>query len=194
MEKKHKLIAGGLIGAILVAGASYYFYNYPNPFNHYTTEVHVHADLVIVVNDNKVDLTLDKYQSTKTHVLDHRVHLHDNKGDVIHRHSDDVTLEIFLKSIGFTLTDTCLTNDTGERFCTDDTHELVLYVNKKPVEDPSDYITKEDDKVLLYFGSKNNPRREEYFGGITNNSCIYSGTCPERGIAPPENCGLTCEI
>ena len=194
MEKKHAIIFGGIIALIILSGAGYYIYTYHNPFTDYTEEVHVHADFGIVVNDKKVDLTLDKYQSTKSHILHKHVHLHENKGDVIHRHSDDITMDVFLKSIGFTLTDTCLTNDTGERFCTDDTHELVLFVNKKSVKNPTSYLTEEDDKILLYYGNKNNPSLEEYFSGITNNSCLYSGTCPERGIAPPESCGLTCEI
>jgi hypothetical protein len=178
---------------VLFAGGGYYLYQKYNPFTYYDDEVHVHADFMIIINDEWIRLTDEKYQSSTKQILHKNVHLHDGKDDVVHRHADGITFAQFLQSVGFTLTDTCLTKDTGEQYCANETNELVLYVNGKSV-DKTTYVTEENDKVLLYYGTPNSPKVSEYQAAITDNSCFYSGTCPERGVAPPESCGLTCEI
>lgn len=174
--------------------ASYYLYQKYNPFTYYDDEVHVHADFLIYVNDQKVELTSEKYQSSTKQILHKNVHLHDGDDSVVHRHAEGITFAEFLSSVGFTLTNECLTKDTGEIFCADTEKVLALYVNKEPVSDIASYIPQEEDQVLLYYGTKDNQKLSEYLGAITDESCIFSGTCPERGIAPAESCGLTCEI
>jgi hypothetical protein len=184
----------GIILTTLIAGGGYYLYQKYNPFTYYDDEVHVHADFMVIVNDEWIRLTDEKYQSSVKQVLHKNVHLHDGKDDVVHRHADGITFANFLSSIGFTLTNECLTNDQGTSYCADDNNVLTLYVNGVPKTILTEYIPEEEDKVLLYYGSPANPKISEYQSAITNNSCFYSGTCPERGIAPPESCGLTCEI
>lgn len=180
--------------SIVVAAASYYLYQKYNPFTYYDDEVHVHADFLIYINDQKIDLTDPKYQSSAEQILHKNVHLHDDEDNVVHRHAEGITFAEFLNSVGFTLTNDCLTLDTAEAFCNNETQVLMLYVNKEPYVDISSYIPQEEDQVLLYYGTKGNPNLNQYLDSITNDSCIYSGTCPERGVAPAESCGLTCEI
>jgi hypothetical protein len=189
---KKYLIPGVILVAI--AGASYYLYQKHNPFTYYEDEVHVHADFLIYINDKKIDLTDVKYQSSTEQILHKNVHLHDGEDNVVHRHAEGITFAEFLGSIGFTLTNDCLTTDDGERFCDSEETVLTLYVNKEPYSNITSYIPQEEDQVLLYYGTKNNPNLNQYLDSITDESCIYSGTCPERGIAPAESCGLTCEI
>ena len=52
----------------------------------------------------------------------------------------------------------------------------------------------DEDKVLLYYGDHSRENIESWFEQISNDACIYSYTCPERGTPPPESCGLTCEL
>jgi hypothetical protein len=179
---------------VTIAGASYYLYQKHNPFTYYEDEVHVHADFLIYVNDKKLDLTDVKYQSSAEQILHKNVHLHDDEDNVVHRHAEGITFAEFLSSVGFTLTNDCLTIDTGEAFCDSEETVLTLYVNKEPFTDIATYISQEEDQVLLYYGTKDNPSLNQYLESVTNDSCIYSGTCTERGVAPPESCGLTCEI
>ena len=178
----------------IVAGASYYLYQKHNPFTYYEDKVHVHADFLVYINDKKIDLTDVKYQSSVEQILHKNVHLHDGEDKVVHRHAEGITFAEFLSSVGFTLTNDCLTTDTNENLCSNEGSVLTLYVNKQPYADITSYIPQEEDQVLLYYGAKDNPNLNQYLDSITDESCIYSGTCPERGIAPPESCGLTCEI
>jgi hypothetical protein len=127
-------------------------------------------------------------------VLHKNVHLHDGDDHVVHRHAEGITFAEFLTSLGFTLSNECLTDDNGAKYCTDVENVLTLYVNKTPATIATEYIPQEEDQILLYYGQRDNEKLGEYLNSITDESCIFSGTCPERGIAPAESCGLTCEI
>jgi hypothetical protein len=157
-------------------------------------EVHVHADFLMYLNDKKIDLTKDKYQSTSEHLEHDDFHLHDHEGNILHRHDQGITFPSFLKSIGFVLTPTCITTDEGEKLCADDKNELSLYVNGESLSKPGEYVIDDEDRVLLYYGEMDSPDLQTYLSEITDEACIYSGTCPERGSPPPESCGLTCDI
>lgn len=159
-----------------------------------STEVHVHGDFAFYVLDKKIDLTADKYQSTPESIKHPNMHFHDNIDTVIHRHAEGVTLGEFMSSLGFTLTNSCITMDTGVSYCGDEKNVLKLYINGKPERDIADYITSEEDRILLYYGDPQSPTIAAYQAAITEQSCMYSGTCPEKGTPPSENCGLTCEI
>lgn len=156
--------------------------------------VHVHSDFAFYVLGNKIDLTSPKYQSSMEGIKHPSIHLHDNFDNVIHRHASDVTFEDFINSIGFTLTNSCLTMDTGTKYCTDAINTLKLYVNGRPKTDVTTYIIQEEDQILLYYGDPKSPDIIKYQEQITEDSCLYSGNCPERGEPPAESCGLTCEI
>lgn len=156
--------------------------------------VHVHSDFAFYVLGNKIDLTSEKYQSSSENTKHKTIHFHDGFDNVIHRHAKEVTFTDFLSSIGFTLTNTCLTMDTGTELCTDATNTLKLYVNGRPKTDVATYIIKEEDQILLYYGDPKSPDIIKYQEQITEDSCLYSGNCPERGDPPAESCGLTCEI
>ena len=184
---------------ILFFGLAYLLYTQYDDIASYFTppvkkEVHVHADFSFYVLGQKMNLTADKYQSAKGTAKHRYIHFHDGSDSVIHRHAEGVTLREFLASIGFTLTNSCITLDTGTKYCTDEKNALVLFVNGKPVTDVSSYVTQEKDKVFLYYGDPNSSDITKYQNEVTDQSCLYSGTCPERGKPPTESCGLTCEI
>ncbi len=158
-------------------------------------QVHVHADFVVSVNGERLRFTDAEYQATAQNLPHTDLHLHDGVDNVIHRHADGVTFAEFINSLGLTLTDTCLTTKDGTPYCTDDTSALRLFVNTEPVPVITEYIFNEEDQILLYYGNASNQAIiDELLNSITDEACIYSGTCPERGVAPPESCGLTCEL
>jgi len=166
--------------------------NHPiaDPFD---SKYHVHADFHIIVNDTLVELSGDAFQTTSQQELHEHAHLHDNNGDMMHIHDVDITFAEFLGSLGIVLTDTCVTLDN--QFCTNDTDQLVLYINGEQYPDPiTQYVPVDNDRLLLYYGSSDNPNLATYKVAIPDDACFYSGTCPERGVAPDEDCGLTCEL
>ena len=195
MNKK-VLIWGVIVGAVVMRLFLVINTNDEHGLDDHThnSEVHVHADFMMMIDGKRIDLTQDKYQSKVGDIKHENIHLHDHQGNIIHRHAEDVTFGDFLRSIGFSFTDECLTLDTGEVYCADADNELRLYVNDKVLSPINDYIIQDNDQVLLYYGEKNSAEINSLLDSITDEACIDSGTCPERGTPPPEACGLTCEV
>ncbi len=157
-------------------------------------EYHVHADFLIFVNGEQVDLSDESFMTTATQSLHTDAHLHDGNGEVKHIHAEGITFAEFLNSLNIQLDSTCLSIDDTE-YCSSDSKVLALYVNNEPYEGVyEEYIPVDDDRVLLYFGENNPEQIATLMNQVKSDSCYYSGTCPERGIAPPESCGLTCEL
>jgi len=196
LQPWHACILGIIIGGV----GTYFFLESQTTDNWYdnvdiaSEEHHTHADFLVYINGEQLDFTADKYQTTAENMLSETVHLHDNQGDVIHFHAEGVTLEEFFSSLGFTITNDCLTTDTGETHCTDGANVLELYVNGELVADIPNAELVDEDQKLLYFGTPNPPGLQTYLDSVSDRACIYSGTCPERGTPPPEECGLTCEL
>lgn len=131
---------------------------------------HAHFDVRIVVNGNAIDLTQDKYQSKEGAELDPNVHLHDKNGKVVHIHKEGVTLGELLDSLKL--------NITGR-----------LFVNGKEVTgDLRKYTPQDLDKVLIVSGTMTDAQITSQESLVSNDSCIYSLKCPERGTPPPESC------
>ena len=179
---------------ILLGIFSFRFYQASQMHDHYDTDVHVHSDFAVYVQDKKLDLTSDKYQSSLKSEKDENVHIHDGNDHVLHRHADAITFANFLKSIGFTLTDDCFTTDSGETICSDEKNEVALYVNGEKRSDVTSYINQEEDRILVHVGPRNNPNLQTYLDSVTDEACIPSGTCLERGQPVSETCGLTCDL
>ena len=156
-------------------------------------EYHVHADFLIYLEDERYDLSAESFMTTDQQELHPDAHLHDGNGKVMHVHAEGITFSEFLTSLGFTITDTCLQTPEGTEYCETADAQLLFYVNGELAE-LATYVPDDDDRLLLYFGDPESERIAEYLEAIPDDACYYSGTCPERGVAPPESCGLTCEL
>ncbi|HIH15840.1 MAG TPA: hypothetical protein HA252_00355 [Candidatus Diapherotrites archaeon] len=141
-------------------------------------EIHHHFDFLLYLDGQAVDLGQDQYQATAEHPLDERVHLHDGNGKVVHIHAAEVTLDDFLDSLGIEL------------------HEvegLRIYVNGREEKLGLDYQPKDLDQILVT-DSASEATIQEQLASLTNNACIYSEKCPERGKPPTESCVGQCVI
>lgn len=201
-------LVGVLVGAIFMAvatgTAATLLSSFSTPTLHNTLdghshnvdedEVHVHADWKVVINGEHIRFVDEKYQSITGSVQHNDIHLHDYEDIVIHRHADGVTFVDFLNSIGYDLTDTCLTNDKGESFCNENANEVQLIVNGQRMLTTDDYIVADEDRILLYYGNVNDPALPDYIASVTDEACLYSGTCLDRGFKTTTTCGVTCEI
>ena len=132
--------------------------------------------------------------TTAQQELHEHAHLHDGNGEVKHLHQREVAFAEFLDSLGVTLSDTCIIYE-DEEYCSNETKELRLFVNNEPFSGAiTDYEITDEDRLLVYYGEYDEETITRYLNEVKNDACYYSGTCPERGVAPPESCGLTCEI
>jgi len=196
---KIKIILLLLAAIILSGGSVYYFFTtstqeHPIGYAYSQDKVHVHSDFIVSLDGTTYDFTDDQYQSKPNRTLHAHIHLHDNNDKVIHRHDHDITIADFFNSLGFTLTDECVITDTGLEYCSNGEKKLQLYVNNQQISPFTSYVNQEEDRILLFYGKPGEPLLTDLLNNITDTACIFSGTCPERGIAPPESCGLTCEM
>ena len=141
-------------------------------------EYHTHFDIKIYINGKELDLTQEKYQSTTDSELDSDVHLHDRNGKVFHIHKEGTTLGQFLRSLKLDL--------VGK-----------LYVNGVEKGDIANYKPQDLDKIVVIQGSATDTQIKNMITSVSNDACIYSEKCPERGTSPPEECvgglGTGCE-
>ena len=115
------------------------------------------------------------------------LHLHDGIGHVIHRHKPGQSIGEFLESLNFTFTDNCLQTDENKRYCTNENEKWQMIINKKLVPMNTQYVFADEDQILLSYGARETEIQKQW-NAITNDSCLYSKTCPERGDPPAENC------
>lgn len=194
---KRAFLGGLIIGALLMRVFFVVTNNEPeheHSEHTHSEDVHEHGDFSVVIDGRTLDFTGDQYQSSAEQIRHANTHLHDNQGNIVHRHAENVTFNDLLTSIGFTYTGDCLTLDTGEIYCSDDEKTLALFVNNALQDDPLAYIVQDNDRILLYYGDLDDTKLTEYLDAVSDEACIYSGTCPERGLPPAEGCGLTCEV
>lgn len=160
-------------------------------------DVHEHADFALFINGQKFDFSPAKYQSDKNDEPDHDhgshqhdpyTHLHDKKSQIIHTHKAGVTLGYFLKTIGFEITNSCLTTDTKKQYCDDDVSSLKFFVNGKRNARPDQYEIMDLDRLLVSYGPLTDPDLTAQLKALTDEACIYSEKCPERGKPPTEQC------
>lgn len=127
----------------------------PKPTISKTEAYHVHANFKVFLNGAAVDFS--KYSED-----DPDIHIHDNKGDLLHIHKQGIPLSQFFTSIKMEL-------PAG----------IKLYVNGKENSQGLQYIPMDLDKVLLTDGP---------IVAVGDDACIYSLKCPERGKPPTEKC------
>ncbi len=152
-------------------------------------QYHAHADLRVVLANNPVNLSQAKYQSSKAaKVLNENIHLHDGKGTILHMHKAEATLGEFFKSLGMELESTCFTLDTRVKYCSNGTQTLRLYVNGKEEINPPTYAPKDLDRILIVYGTESDEQIAALSKTVTDEACIYSLKCPERGKPPTEEC------
>lgn len=170
-------------------------------------EVHEHVDFAVYTNGKKIDFSKAEYQSDPMdkdvakdgarEEHDPFTHLHDGKSNIIHKHREGVTIGYFFKTIGFDLTKDCFTTPTKESFCTNDTSSLKFFVNGKRSTLYDAYELHDLDRVLITYGPTLDNTVQTQLTSVSDEACIYSEKCPERGKPPTESCvgglGTHCE-
>jgi len=153
-------------------------------------KVHEHSDLKVYLNDTLLNLSQDKYQSTKEKPLNEDTHLHDGNGNNVHKHRTKITMGDFFKSLGIGFTKDCFILDTGENFCSEGDKTLKFFVNGKENQEFGQYEFTDLDRLLITYGSPSPEVLQKQLNSVTDQACLYSEKCPERGTPPTENCAV----
>ncbi len=193
VSPKHFIL--GLLVLIAIAGVIEFQYAKTHPSDE-TPAYHIHADVSVVVNGKRLPFTdFLLYQNPvgceDTTVTNHsgeiEAHFHNGNDQVAHFHAPDVTWRQFWQARNVTITDTCLSLPTGEQWCNAPGAAWQMRVNGQGVSWNLDVKPADLDRVLLWYGPPATQANFDSF--VSNDSCIYSGKCPERGTAPAELCG-----
>jgi hypothetical protein len=147
---------------------------------------HIHADIAVFVNGKKVDLNSDLYSSGEDTVHGKYIHMHDNNGAVIHIEQTGVTLRDFFLGVDGDMSWGCLKLESKE-YCSSPWSGLKVYINGKRSWYGSAYQPHDLDRILITFGPWITDTAGEQ-AAITDQACIYSLKCPERGTPPEEDC------
>lgn len=110
---------------------------------------HAHANLFVIINNNLVEMAEDKYM-----LKNEAIHLENSDGLTIHKHATGITVSYFLSTLGFKMSQTCLSLDTGEQFCNTGGKKLSMVVNGAFITDFSAYEIAQGDQVLVNYGSE----------------------------------------
>lgn len=166
---------------------------------------HAHADFAMWFDGEKFDFSQQKYMSeapranaegeiVPTEIPGRRhLHLHDGNGHIIHRHKPGLTLGDFFRSIGFTMTKTCLKTDEGREACdTGKSHWRMIVNGEERPMDPG-YVFNDLDQILLSYSASDTAYQDQW-KELTDEACKYSQTCPWRGKPPTENCIADPEV
>jgi len=111
---------------------------------------HEHTAFLIFINGNILDLSKPEYM-----VRARRVHIESLDGTIIHKHATGITIGHLLESLGIGFDESCIKDDRGNSYCNNDDKNLKFYVNEKLNNDFNNYIIKDNDKVLITYGSEN---------------------------------------
>ena len=147
--------------------------------------VHWHADFAVYLRGEQVDFSDPSYLSTlEGQELSENVHIHEPRYTVVHVHREQSTWDEFLTSLGWTLTDTCITPRDGEQLCTNEAETLRFYVNGVRIDSLRFQNISDLDRVLITYGDESDAEIAEQIATITDEACIVSELCLDR--IPPE--------
>ncbi len=159
-------------------------------------DVHDHADFKVYLDGNLYNFSQGKYMSSGNNTLSNFFHLHDMDGNVMHKHMAGVNLEFFFNTLKMKFNSTCFITDNENKYCNDRDKNIKMYVNGMRNYDYENYEFKDLDRILITYGNENEEEIKNQIGSVTDDACIYSKKCPERGSPPDEtSClGNACVI
>ena len=98
-----------------------------------------------------------------------------------------MTLPDFFGTLGITISNDCVAVD-GRSYCGATGDVVEYYVNNIRQEAIDKYIIADEDRILITVNPSGQQAIEQQLQSVTDEACIYSETCPERGSPPTEGC------
>lgn len=184
--RKSKILIAGSLALIVILGIVYAY----APTE--TTKTHEHIDFAVFLDGVRYNFSQERFMSGDVE-LSEIVHLHDMKGNIIHKHAKGITLGYFFGTLGMKFNSTCFVVD-GAEYCSNEGSTLRMFVNGKQNYDFDNYKLNDLDRILITYGDETTAQIAEQVSSVGNEACIQSGKCPERGTAPEESCSAgKCE-
>ena len=164
VKRKNALLAGGILAVIvLIVGYSSYVFvtmdaDVPGapPGAGKLGDAHEHASLLVRIFGDKFDFSVPSYQ-----IKSSWIHFEESDGTTIHRHSTGVELGYLFDTLNIGIDSECYRFPDGRQFCTNEDYSLKYYINHQIVDNISDYVFEDGDRILISFGSETPEQIEE---------------------------------
>jgi len=155
----------GIIAAV-GAGGAYGVYSYvqspPREANFGAVgSTHEHAAFRLFIHDQVVDLSQPKYQLKSRYI-----HFEGGDGDTMHKHATNVDVGYLFETIAIKFNNECLTMDNGTQYCNEGSNTLKFFVNGVRNEMYNNYVFKENDLILLSYGSEDQQKISEQLATV----------------------------
>tara|TARA_B100001123_G_C15318632_1_gene1027112 strand:+ start:1517 stop:1975 length:459 start_codon:yes stop_codon:yes gene_type:complete len=134
----------------------------------------------LYIHGDQYDFNQKRFFSDEDHELSDNAHLHPPRHNVVHVHREGTTWSEFFSSLGFRLTDTCLTTPEGQQFCSSDSGELSFVLNGVRLDALAFQDITDIDRALISFGDESAQELMEQYKGVSNEACIVSLLCEKR--------------
>ena len=163
-KTKNNLLAAGILGIVaVIIGYSIFVFvtmeasgpGIPEGAGKLGDE-HEHASLLVRIFGDKFDFAVPSYQ-----IKSSWIHFEESDGKTIHRHSSGVNLEHLFESLNIVIDDKCFSFPDGRQFCTNEDYSIKYFINHEMVDDIRDYVIKDEDRILISYGSESQEEIEE---------------------------------
>lgn len=164
--------------------------------------VHWHADFALFIEGERFEFDEDEFLSTGEDQRNANVHLHEPRYTVVHVHRSLTTWDEFLRDLGFELVDrstiageagspNSLTLPDGKELREENGKTFKFFVDGVLVDGVANTEIGDLDRVLVSYGDESVEDVErEQLPQLTDEACIPSGRCLERGEPEDEPCGV----
>jgi hypothetical protein len=140
--------------ALILTGLLTYIFT-PRPY-----QVHHHANFAVYKDGQMVDFSNSVYMeetsrcniTTDIHAED-RIHLHDNKGNLVHVHMAASTWGDLFANLSWGIGNGYLVDQFGQIYTGTGDKNLFFFINGKKVDNPTNEIVKSTDRLLVWYGT-----------------------------------------
>ena len=119
-------------------------------------DAHEHASLLVRIFGDKFDFSVPSYQ-----IKSSWIHFEESDGTTIHRHSTGVELGYLFDTLNIGIDSECYRFPDGRQFCTNEDNSLKYYINHQIVDNISNYVFEDGDRILISFGNETPEQIEE---------------------------------
>jgi hypothetical protein len=168
------LAAGFLLGAFWLVAVRFASFQ--------DTRTHYHANFALYVNGQRDEFKSSTfYEETQSCSADEigpkqRVHLHDQKGHVVHVHDEGSTWGHLFANLGYGLTNKSMQTDTGVFVDGQNGSGLTFILNGQTVESVANEIIRSEDVLLISYGGDDAAVLQSRYDQIARDAAEYNQT------------------
>ena len=159
------LVLGFILG--LIALSAVHFVNLESDETHYHANFALHVNGVrdefksFAFYEEVQECSLNDKNNVKA-----RVHMHDQKNNLIHVHDNGVTWGQFFANLGYTLGNKAISTDKGTFVDGANDTKLTFILNGEPTTNIENKVINSEDALLINFGNESSDALKQKYNSI----------------------------